>query len=303
MWTKEHILQLGQGNKARLLITCLSSTLVGAATSHLVTKKILEKKYEERSTQEIEDAKLFFQQLNKTGAYSDPSVLAEKYADVPIVFPDQDIPEGETQFVEPHPKAEKKEISSPDPGESMEEFEERLVHEAADHVRELKYHTSLADLKASKGDEALAKKSINKNIFQDHAPVDDEDDEFDIAVEEENRNSGNPYIITHDEFYENEPENSQTSLTYFEGDNVLMEDLSSAPIRDIKGAIGADTLKFGYGSKDENIVYIRNEGRSADFEVARSNGHYSREVLGMEQENSLEHSDRPRVRKMRDRDL
>lgn len=61
--------------------------------------------------------------------------------------------------------------------------------------------------------------------------------------------------------------------------------------------IGVDNLKFGCGSEDKNIVYIRNDSLEKEYEVARSSGTYAEEVAG------LKHSDdSPGLRKFRDRD-
>jgi hypothetical protein len=96
---------------------------------------------------------------------------------------------------------------------------------------------------------------------------------------------------------ENEPDHIQHTLTYFEGDDVLTDE-EDQPINETDDTVGnANLLKFGHGSKDNNIVYVRNEKLDLDFEITRSKGSYIKEVLGF-----IQHDDRKRVRSFRRRD-
>ena len=130
-------------------------------------------------------------------------------------------------------------------------------------------------------------------------------DDFDYqeALEERLENGGErPYVISHVEFMENDLEHEQESVTYFEGDDILCDerDESLEPAY----TVGEDNLtKFGYGSNDNNVVYVRNEKLGIDYEILRSRGKYTREVLGVIDDEELSHSDRRRPsRRFRDRD-
>ena len=130
-------------------------------------------------------------------------------------------------------------------------------------------------------------------------------DDFDYqeALEERLENGGErPYVISHVEFMENDLEHEQASVTYFEGDDIVCDerDESLEPAY----TVGEDNLtKFGYGSNDNNVVYVRNEKLGIDYEVLRSRGKYTREVLGVIDDEELSHSDRRRPsRRFRDRD-
>ena len=123
-------------------------------------------------------------------------------------------------------------------------------------------------------------KAVVNNIFVNSQPLDD----YDFDVEVENRDYSRPYIISREEFMENEPEHDQNTVTYYEGDDVLVDERDDV-IEDTEGTVGDDNLtRFGHGSKDNNIVYIRNEIRDVDFEVVRSRGKYAKEVLGFDDE-------------------
>lgn len=264
--------------RPQLVVVAVASGLscaVGASVAHILTKRTLTAKYEEIVSKEIAEAKAFYQQRNKTGEYADPSKLAEKYSDE----------------------------EEPDEGDIRDE---EMLAEVVEKIQELKYHsTPLEDDNdgESNVEERLeVKSSIRKNIFDNRDPIleSEEDEPFDVEWQKANvRTYGVPYIISHDEFYENDPEHVQSTLTYFDGDDVLTDD-ADQPIREIDKLIGSSNLRFGFGSKDKNIVYIRNEKFEADYEIVRSAGSYTVEVLGI-----LQHSDEPRrrgARKFRDPD-
>jgi len=108
------------------------------------------------------------------------------------------------------------------------------------------------------------------------------------------RDTDKPYIITKQEFLDNEPEHEQIAFTYFEGDSVLIKDDDEfAPIEDIDFVVGEDNLyHFGYGSEDELVVYVRNENVSPpyDLHVTKSPGYYVHEVInGGEEEDETPH--------------
>lgn len=129
------------------------------------------------------------------------------------------------------------------------------------------------------------------NIFHEAARV---NNEFDLEAEMELRSGDRPYIITHDEFYENVGDWEQVTLTYFEDDDVLCDE-RDAPVEDSDALVGdANLNRFGAGSKDNNVVYIQNDHLQTQFEIVRNKGNYAKEVLGF-----IEHSERRGVRKFR----
>jgi hypothetical protein len=91
-----------------------------------------------------------------------------------------------------------------------------------------------------------------------------------------------PYIISFDAYDSTEVGYEQFSLTWFEGDEVMVDfadEIVSA--ERVEQTIGADNLtKFGKDGNDENVIYVRCEKFNMDFEVTRSAGKYSVEVLG-----------------------
>ena len=101
-----------------------------------------------------------------------------------------------------------------------------------------------------------------------------------LAHEEaKNRSENQPYILHRTEFFANEREYPHSTLTYYEGDDVLCDE-QDVPIYGKEKLLGE--LKFGHGSEDPEIVYIRNDERESEYEVLLDHGHYQVEVLGQE---------------------
>lgn len=98
---------------------------------------------------------------------------------------------------------------------------------------------------------------------------------------EEARDKSKPYIVTQDEFMQNDPNHAQNTLTYFLVGETLVDD------HDLK-VENADTMvgeqfknNFGNGSSDPNIVHVRNEAIGMDFEIVSSERSYEQDVLGI----------------------
>lgn len=101
---------------------------------------------------------------------------------------------------------------------------------------------------------------------------------WDQAAEEVSRKANVAYVIHKDEYNANDPEHKQETVTWYAGDNVLA-DAHDTPMYD-KGRFGPDVLRFGHGSDDPNVVYIRSEKLRTDWEVLRHAGTFVGEVLG-----------------------
>lgn len=121
------------------------------------------------------------------------------------------------------------------------------------------------------------------NIFDNSIP------DWDYEKELNERSEKEIYIITYDEFYGDELHYKQDQLTYYKGDDVLVDSLNK-PIHKYVEFVG-DEMKFGHGSKDPNVVFIRNERHRMEWEIALDLGRYEVEVLGLEVEGEYEQQD------------
>lgn len=117
-----------------------------------------------------------------------------------------------------------------------------------------------------------------------------EDSDWDYELELANRDPELPYIIHRDEFYENEADDiyDRSSLIYYKGDDILCDD-NYVPIYEYLKLTG--NLRFGHGSNDPSIVYIRNEPMKAQYEVILDHGYFGVEILGAEIEEQMDQAD------------
>jgi hypothetical protein len=126
-------------------------------------------------------------------------------------------------------------------------------------------------------------------------------DNWDYEAELSTRSGEAPYVIHFDEFSANEMEYTQSTVTYYEGDDILADEYDT-PMYRWENNLGE--LNWGHGSNDANVVYIRNETLEMEWEVLRHTGRFEVEVLGLEPgsdfsaEDQLVHSwEVPRFRK------
>jgi hypothetical protein len=105
------------------------------------------------------------------------------------------------------------------------------------------------------------------------------------------RDKSIPYIIHQEEFNADDSYDHQVTLTYFEGDDVLVDEVDEV-ITKKDEVVGLENLtKFGHGSGDPNVLYIRNDRLQQDMEILLHKSHYAKEVLGLEEEpEDLRHS-------------
>lgn len=167
---------------------------------------------------------------------------------------------------------------------------EDLMSEFATNLSSV-YESAVADLEKVKTiqsdhEEIEVERTERVHIFTSH-----DDSDWNYEEEMKERSPDAPYIIHHDEFHAREYEYPQTTLTYYAGDDVLVDE-KDVPIYNYARIVGE--LKFGHGSQDESIVYVRNEKLEGEYEIILENGHYAIEVLGQEMEEStskdLKHS-------------
>lgn len=119
------------------------------------------------------------------------------------------------------------------------------------------------------------------NVFDNGTST---DPEWDYSVEVKARDIRFPYVIHLDEWQENPQEFNQTNLVFYEGDEVLCDD-DDKVVPDPDEAVGINNLdRFGDGSGDPDVVFIRNEVREIDYEIQRSKGMYAHEVHGFDPE-------------------
>lgn len=275
------------------------SCAAGSFVTYILTKKYMTRQYETLIEDEVSKAKEYYSRFNKTGDYSDPvstaeklldkdppeydggpeepgedeQRLADKYADANSDIVD-DEPErvnynklAETYGGESQDKVPSRGVHRPNPGETMEQFEQRLIDHAKAKIED--QIESTEDSGINEGEEMAVR---HHNIFTDRKPT----GEF-KPLDRSTRDSARPYIIDLSEYVNNDTLYNNNTLTYFEGDGVLVDD-QMIPISNINQVVGNDNLQFGNGSDDINVVYIRNEELEVDFEIVRTDELFAHEV-------------------------
>lgn len=157
---------------------------------------------------------------------------------------------------------------SDDWDEAVSEIEEFLVAETTfEEVEEI---------------EDVPEITLNKNVFSGDLSY------WNYESELQYRNDGQPYIIHYDEFMSNETNYPQETLTYYRGDDIVA-DQQDSPIYNYASLMGE--LRFGHGSNDPNVVYIRNDQIHMEWEVLLHEGSYSYEVAGIDKLQEYEADD------------
>jgi hypothetical protein len=248
-------------HKTHIGVSFIAGAGLGGFVAYKVTSEKLQTKFDALLTEEVEKAEAFYSQRNKTGDYSDPVKLAESL-----------IAEGDEINVNPDASAKA----------GLEALRDYRAEDAGDIPE--------TDVEAEEVIREEIKKSKKKSIFENSTEDFNWDEEM---LKRDAAGDAEPYVITEEEFLQNEPGNENKSLTYYEGDGVLADE-SDNPVQDIDGTVGDDNLRFGYGSNDSNMVYVRNPRIEMDMEIVRSQGTYTKEVLGFDDEAELKHSGRRR---------
>lgn len=88
-----------------------------------------------------------------------------------------------------------------------------------------------------------------------------------------------PHVITFEQFNEEKGDHDKLSLCYYtEGNTLVLED-GEEEVTDIEDLVGDALNHFGYGSDDPDVVYVRNEKISIDYEILRQYGRFEAEPM------------------------
>ena len=139
-----------------------------------------------------------------------------------------------------------------------------------------------------------------RNIFRDRPEPPVEEFVWSFAEEHKRRDPNLPYVIHYDEIHEMDYQ--QVELTYYDGDGVLCNDRDEIfDPEDLDRVIGEKNLdRFGHGSNDPLVVYIRNDNLELIYEISKTDQSYAEAVHGFTKE-SWEPKNRLRERQ-RERD-
>jgi hypothetical protein len=130
----------------------------------------------------------------------------------------------------------------------------------------------------------------------------DKDSGWDYSVEVAKRTPDEPYVIHQDEFKNSQHGYDQTTYTYWAADDVLT-DTDNRPLPHSDLIVGQENLKWGHGTDDIDVVFVRNDKLNLDMEICRDHRSYEQEILGIhpQADDGLEHSDQSRPARKRKR--
>lgn len=98
------------------------------------------------------------------------------------------------------------------------------------------------------------------------------------------KESDEPYLLTEEEYQNDNGEIRQEPLIYWAIDGQLT-DVSNNLIENPKKVVGSTTLtKFGFVQSDPDILYVRNNKRNIDYEISKVEKSYKVEVVGVDDE-------------------
>lgn len=255
----------------------LAGAGLGVGAYFLLKKQLsskIELEFEAKLDAEIEGMRKFYERRTKTGKYATPESAAETL-----------IPDIETALVEEAVEA----LATYEPvqptGIIPSSEDPRLGannRTRYDRVKEVQPEAVVETV--------AVVEEITLNVF-DAQQIDG----WDMDVEEASRRPEAPYVISHDEFMENSYEHQQNTITYYLGDDTLADE-NSVAIDEVEATVGVENLqRFGHGSRDSSIVYVRNERIELDFEVILNRGTYLEEIVG------FQHSEITKIRTRRGR--
>lgn len=230
------------------------SMLAGAGlgvAGYFALKKKLEKEFEAKFEKELNEAldemRTFYSRIKKEGAFATPESAAEAL--------------GVKEATDAHTSYD----TVPAAGEEVSPEQVAALRER------MKRGGPVTD-------DPDVEVTVERNIFRQGAAATD----FDLEQEQSKRasNPDVPFVISKEEYFQGEPSYVNTTITWYEGDGILADE-RDVPVENVDALIGEENLlRFGYGSDDPNIVYVRNTKNQVDFEVVRSTGEYGNEVAG-----------------------
>jgi hypothetical protein len=219
----------------------------GAVVAYMYANKRLRDKYEQITQEEIDEMREHFRKR---------ALVKEEKPDLAAAVDQITEREGYSSPQTPVIKEDK------DEAEPEEEADVRTVGASEEEPQE---------------EDEVEASAAEVNVFEKAEKEADEGWDYEHEVSE--RLPGKPYIIHVDEQHEHEGY-TEMSLIYYAGDDVLC-DYHDTPVDDKEKVAGEANLeKFGHGSGDPNIVYVRNDALEIEMEIVKNEGSYAEVVHG-----------------------
>lgn len=254
MWSKEQIKGVLTSKAFALAAVSVGSFAAGAGGSYIFFSKKLEKHYRLVADEEVLAAKIFYSKRAKVDEFSDPTALVEDLG------------------LSPEP------VEEEDEDDALEPSQANMLKGAIEILDQQKY-TNYSKAEhipepPSPREVEEVKQSVRNNIF-DQARA-----EYVQADELAKMAEGKPYIITVADYMSGKSGFAQMTLNYYMEDDVLANEID-IPVEDQEATIGEDNIRFGCGSSDPSVVYVRNDEKYEEYEIIRHTGSFAEEVADM----------------------
>lgn len=225
----------------------------GSVAGYFYAKKKLIVQYDEQMEREIDAVREHYKKRNKIDEFATPVDAAQSLG---VVVSDATIDEAEAVLEEE--KA----------AEALESYKGKTAYQANGVV--------VDPVSGEILDRARRKEIIAKNVFELN-PVEPVDFNYDDEIEA--RTASKPYVISEQEYEDNDHDHEQITITWYEGDRTLA-DPNDGIVALVEETVGHDNLRFGHRSNDNDLVYIRHEHYRLDMKVVRHEGKYGEIVAG-----------------------
>lgn len=234
---------------------------VGYFAAHRKAQKAAMLFWAEKAEAEIEDARRAMSLLRKEPPFDDPRTALKEYG-VRLDGLQYRLENGD---------------EAADAMDAAIEAEDKAIEAAKAEAQ------SMVD---EDSDDEVEGDAVVINIFAEHG---DDVEVYEVIPDEEN-----PFVITVGDYMEGQEDFDKLTITYYDGDDTLCDE-REVIIADVERTVGSENLhKFGVGSGDKTIVYVRNIRLTSDFEIILHEGKYSEHVLGYVDEKPMSRRKKPK---------
>lgn len=232
------------------------SLVVGAVAGYFASNRVLKAKYEAIANEEIREARARYAMMHKKDEFETPEKAVKAL-----------IPEDDGSIVV-------KEAVEADP-------DRVYVGEVAAVGK------ALVDYGAASANNVATEEQVMSTI---QSIFDSSDPTWDYDVEIQDRDGRDVYVISREEFTQSDAGYDSVTCAYFAKDGILV-DSEDEPVEDEEERVGNALTRFGQGSGNPSIVYVRNNILELDLEIVKNEDSYSEAVFGYsEPEEELRHS-------------
>jgi hypothetical protein len=225
----------------RLIGAATGGLLIGSGATYLIVNNRLAKKYNAIAREEVATVHAIYKTLNED------SITGEEYVEQVLA----------AQNANPDPRAEGEGVVSTRLSGAPVFAAEPTDNATPEQI--LDWKERLQDYQGTLSEPGFARVTYEKP----------ENPQAKADAFFEDRDANGPYLISVEEYQEQNDNLTKAQLVYYEGDGILVDE-RDIPVEDVDFLVGPDALNnFGNHSDDDDIVYVRREQSDTDFEIVK----------------------------------